>query len=72
MTNTDTQKQKFAPENFLKTADLTSREFFQTLSGANRQNIRPKPQQNTTKKHKTNTNTQKQKFAPENIFKQRP
>ena len=47
-----------------ETADLTSREFFQTVSGATRQNIKPKPKQNTTEKHKTNTDTQKQKFAP--------
>ena len=51
-----------------KTPDLTSREFFRTLSGANRQEIKQKHRQKPTKKHKTNNTTQKQKFAPRKIF----
>ena len=59
-------------ERTQKTADLTSREFFQTLSGVNCQKIKPKRKQKPTKKHKNNTTSQKQKFAPENFFKKRP
>ena len=55
-----------------KTPDLTSREFFKTVSGAKNQKIKQKHRQNSTKKHKTNTDTQKQKFAPENFSRKRP
>ena len=55
-----------------KTPDLTSREFFPTLSGANRQEIKQKHRQKTTKKHQTNSGTQKQKFAPEIFSKSDP
>ena len=41
---------------------------FQTLSGANRQKIKQKHRQEPTKKHKTNTTTQKQKLAPQKFF----
>ena len=34
--------------------------------------MKQKHRQKPTKKHKTNTTTQKQKFAPENFFKKRP
>ena len=37
-----------------------------------KQNIDQKPRQNTIEKHKTNHDTQKQKFAPEKFFKQQP
>ena len=55
-----------------KTPDLTSREFFKTGSGTRIPKEKQKHRQNSTKTHRTNTDTQKQKFAPENFFKQRP
>ena len=62
------KKERTSPE----TQDLTLREFFQTVSVANCPHIKQKPKQNITEKPKTKTNTQKQKFAPENFSKQRP
>ena len=55
------------PKEERKTADLTSREFFQNTSGSEPPKMKQKHRQKPTKKHKPNTNTQKQKFAPENF-----
>ena len=49
--------------------NLTSREFFQTTSGANRQNVKQKHKQNSTNKHMTNTDTQKTKVRSRKFFK---
>ena len=61
-------KKIYGKENEPKNTRPDIKRIFQTLSGANRQIIKQKPKQNNTEKHKTNTDTQKQKFAPENFF----
>ena len=50
-----------------ETQDLTSREFFRDTFGSEKPNNKAKHRQNSTKKHTTNTDAQKQKFAPENF-----
>ena len=46
--------------------------FLRQFQGAETRIIKQKHRQNNTKQHTTNTDTQKQKFAPEVFFKKRP
>ena len=71
-TKTTSAKNLRKRERPQKEPDLTSKRIFPNTFGSEPRKMKQKHKQKTTKKHKTNTTTQKQKFAPEKFSKNDP